>query len=333
MAAILKYPVNGEMVDICARYQHEFDNCSDFREIKKLVLSIESNDAHVWDNTTPVPVKFMWESDSVKAVLEISEDASFEESEKYSVQGNNMSVYNLKKDTRYFWRVNGCSAEQFVTDGVMPRWIAAEGIGNVRDIGGRRNSDGVRIKQGLIFRGFKLENSVTDKGREQLKQLGIKTELDLRKESAGVVRHSFIDESVDYIQIACSGYEEFVRNDIDDGTCKKLIEFMADSDNYPIYFHCLGGQDRTGTLAFLLDAILGLDDETMLREYELTMLSSPEQKISRSRKKNFRPFLKCIRKNGRRKNSLRENTMLFLKKANVADATIRQLRDNLLEKQ
>lgn len=332
MPTVLKSPVNGETVDLCAEHQHEFENCKNFREEKKLILSLDAENADVRDNTTPAPVRFIWETDSDESILEISEDVSFGAEEKYTVSEKILPVYNLKKDTRYFWRVNGCAPETFVTDSVMPRWIAADGIGNVRDIGGRYNADGLRIRQGLIYRGLRLEGTLTGTGREQLRKLGIKTELDLRKESAGVIDRSCIGDDVEYIQIACSGYGEFVKNDIADGTCRKLMELLADSNRYPVYFHCHGGADRTGTLAFLLDGILGLDDEAMLREYELTMLSSPEQKISRSRKGKFRPFLRCIRRAGKRRDSLRDNVAAFLKKANVTDVTVSQLRENLLEK-
>lgn len=332
MSTVLKSPVNGQTVDLCARYQHEFDECKKFRETKKLILSLDKKTENPWDNTTPAPVSFVWETDEAQSILEISEDSSFESSDRYTVSGNTFSVCNLKKSTEYFWRVNESEAQSFVTDSVMPRWIAVDGIGNVRDYGGWQNTDGKRIKQGLIFRGYKLENSVTGTGIEQLKKLGIKTELDLRRESVDVVDRSCIDESVKYVNIACNGYEEFAQTEVDNGVCRRLIEFMADSGNYPIYFHCAGGQDRTGTLAFLMDAILGLDDETMLKEYELTMLSSPYQKISRSRKGKFKPFLKHLNKNGSRKASIRENTLTFLRNAGVTEETMKQLCDNLLEK-
>ena len=41
--------------------------------------------------------------------------------------------------------------------------------------------------------------------------------------------------------------------------------------NY-IYFHCKVGADRTGTVAYLLEGLLGVPDEARYREYELTHL-------------------------------------------------------------
>ena len=44
-------------------------------------------------------------------------------------------------------------------------------------------------------------------------------------------------------------------------------------ENYPIVFHCFGGADRTGTLALLLESILGYDDKTIINDYEFTSFS------------------------------------------------------------
>lgn len=332
MAVRLVYPVGGEAVDLCARYQKDFESCRGFREEKKLIRRIIRETKTESDNTSPAPVTLRWESDRDEATVEISATEDFGEFSGYSVRGSSLQVYNLRKNTVYFWRVDKSRAESFVTDGVMPRWIRINGIGNVRDIGGRKNADGTVIKQGLIYRGFRLDDAVNAGGIEQLRELGIRTELDLRDEAAGVYNKSLIGDDVNYIQLFCSGYRDFVRDNVGDGKCRKLIETLADEENYPIYFHCHGGADRTGTLAFLLDAILGLDDETMLREYELTMMASPEKKLSRSRKGKFKPFIKYLRQSGGRKSSLRDCTMKFLADAGVTEETIRRIRDNLLEK-
>ena len=40
-----------------------------------------------------------------------------------------------------------------------------------------------------------------------------------------------------------------------------------------IYFHCRIGADRTGTLAYILEGLLGVVDEERLQDYELTFFS------------------------------------------------------------
>ena len=37
-----------------------------------------------------------------------------------------------------------------------------------------------------------------------------------------------------------------------------------------MYFHCAGGADRTGTLAFLIEALVGVSENDLSKDYELT---------------------------------------------------------------
>ena len=48
---------------------------------------------------------------------------------------------------------------------------------------------------------------------------------------------------------------------------------LADESNYPIYLHCTYGRDRTGTVCYLLEAVLGLSDENLRREYEMSVFN------------------------------------------------------------
>ena len=41
-----------------------------------------------------------------------------------------------------------------------------------------------------------------------------------------------------------------------------------------IYFHCHGGADRTGTLAFLLEGLLGVSESDISKDFELTTYSN-----------------------------------------------------------
>ena len=51
-----------------------------------------------------------------------------------------------------------------------------------------------------------------------------------------------------------------------------LTVFM-DAKNYPIDFHCIGGTDRTGTMAYLLNGFLGVSEEDLIRDYEMSFIS------------------------------------------------------------
>jgi protein-tyrosine phosphatase len=49
-----------------------------------------------------------------------------------------------------------------------------------------------------------------------------------------------------------------------------VIAAMADDDELPVVFHCMAGKDRTGIVAALLLAVLGVDRELILDDFELT---------------------------------------------------------------
>lgn len=60
------------------------------------------------------------------------------------------------------------------------------------------------------------------------------------------------------------------------------MRIKYDTAPRPIYFHCQGGSDRTGTLSALLLALLGVDEFTISQEYELSAFS----KIGFTRRRN-----------------------------------------------
>jgi protein-tyrosine phosphatase len=51
---------------------------------------------------------------------------------------------------------------------------------------------------------------------------------------------------------------------------KRVIELAADAVERPLLFHCAAGKDRTGLTAALLLGLLGVDEKTILDDYELT---------------------------------------------------------------
>lgn len=53
---------------------------------------------------------------------------------------------------------------------------------------------------------------------------------------------------------------------------RKLFADLANENNYPMYMHCTYGKDRTGTVCYLLQLLLGVSEEDAYKEWELSVL-------------------------------------------------------------
>ena len=113
---------------------------------------------------------------------------------------------------------------------------------------------------------------LTEEWREYMcRKLGIKTDLDLRSthERFGMtgsplgpeVRFVTMEENYHgYAAIHTAGAED----------TRRVLRVFLDRANYPIDFHCIGGADRTGTVATILHGILGLADDEIWKDYQIT---------------------------------------------------------------
>ena len=74
---------------------------------------------------------------------------------------------------------------------------------------------------------------------------------------------------------------------------RKIIGWLGDGK--VVYFHCHGGADRTGTLAFLLEALLGVSESDLSKDFELTTYAGSVHKRDGSAGWFFAPMVKYIR--------------------------------------
>ena len=179
----------------------------------------------------------------------------------------------------YYWKVIGAFSDEVLGGGKIKvndapvRWIQIDGTGNVRDIGGWKTSSGKTVKYGMIYRGQKLEN-VTSLGIATIKQLGLKTELDLRYadqkfQTPGTgMKYEFIETPGQYDNVMK------VNQDVFKTSYKRIFTLLSDESNYPFYAHCNAGADRTGTFVFMINGLLGVSYEDLTRDFELTSFSS-----------------------------------------------------------
>jgi len=183
--------------------------------------------------------------------------------------------------------------------GETVRWIAVEGTCNFRDIGGWNG-----LNTGLVYRGAepncrpnpnpkKYHNLVlTEKDAETLKALGIRTDLDLRSSGESPTPNETPVPGAKLVRLSCSAYTNFVKNT---AMAAKLLRVFADRSNYPIYFHCYGGADRTGSLAFLLEGLCGVAEEDLSIDYELTSFSRIGRRSRKSPPYAFAPMVAAFK--------------------------------------
>ena len=220
-------------------------------------------------------------------------------------------VLNLEIATRYYWRVTSnitcgrtfhprnCSCADrrppttsatgtFTTADFAPRCLALEGhVKNFRDLGGRFGLGGRRVRQGMIYRSQGLNANSVDgliKGPSRLtandieyltRTLGIRTDLDLRTkcETAGMNGISPLGKTVQFINRSSHCYNECFKPE-GKRIMAENFRVFCDRSNYPILIHCIGGADRTGALAYMLNGALGVSRQGLETDWETTFYPS-----------------------------------------------------------
>lgn len=276
---------------------------------------------------------------AVRAVLEIARDPAFQNlvlTEPLTRDGQ-AEVTNLEIGRTFFWRIRAnkdCSkVRSFVTLGDTPRFIAIPGgnPANVRDLGGKRTLDGRRTAQSKIYRGTEMHNHfpISEAGiKFMLQELKIKTDLDFRYPRE-IAKHSqsALGKQVKWVTIPINAYKSFTPEQ--NNYFRNAIRFFADPAHYPIYMHCSGGVDRTGEIAYLLNMILNVDEETALLDYESSSLSVFPRKRSVP---YFARWRKTIADMSPAGTPPQQQAINYLKKIGVTDEDIKSIRNIMLEK-
>ena len=178
-----------------------------------------------------------------------------------------------------------------------------EGAPNFRDVGGHTTDRGFAVRRGLVFRSGHLAN-LTDADLRLLSSLGIKTVIDFRplyeKEMSG---HNRMPDGINYVPIPIGdpAMAPEVRRALLDGDFTSLpdlhkangrlirdfsgemgraLQLIAEPQNLPLVFHCIGGKDRTGMTAAILLTLLEVPWSSVLEDYMRTngRLGPPEHR-------------------------------------------------------
>lgn len=157
---------------------------------------------------------------------------------------------------------------------------------NVRDLGGWA-CDGGTVKYGLLIRGGKL--GAADRA-VLVGELGVQHDLDLRgREGGGSGDEPDMTESPlgsDVWYTRTQQYAWYALTPVAAWQAYLRCVIDAVTHREPVYFHCTAGADRTGTLACVLEGLLGMSQSNIDKDYELTTFYSGSGSDANARRRN-----------------------------------------------
>ena len=250
------------------------------------------------DNSAPqsVTVKWDFEAPTGKTVKNFSfaYSQNADMSDAYTISGlsssaNKVSFYNAYLGDNYFevtatFTDNSTLASDvkvFKVTTQAPRNLKVGNMPNCRDMGGRTTYAGGKIRQGLIYRtaGNKFDNSspINDECRNVLlNQLKVKTEINVANGDSNTVnlgngvtvKNCYMDYGASKSDQGVGGngvpFSNMSRNA---EKLRMVLDILKDRNNYPAFYHCRIGTDRTGIVGITLNGLLGVPFNEAIQDY------------------------------------------------------------------
>jgi protein-tyrosine phosphatase len=222
---------------------------------------------------------------------------------------------NIPDSVRYYFQLVTSESTAILSEQHLPM----EGGYNFRDLGGYRTKEGRYVKWGKIFRSDDLHN-LTDADLAYLASIPLASIVDFRSEQemrqapdknpTSVKMNYPYSISPGNLMAAASSIEDLYKLTaeqadtlmmgmnillVTDSACvnryRDFFRLLQDDDNIPLMFHCSAGKDRTGMGAALVLLALGVDEETVLKDY---LLSNTYLSDKYANYKNESPALKAL---------------------------------------
>lgn len=241
--------------------------------------------------------------------------------------------------------------------------IPMDGPQNFRDLGGFLNGEGQMTAWNRLYRADGM-NGLSDSDMSRLESLNIRTIVDLRGSFEQQAMPDRVPEGVTYCscplmkeeitgedeltqnsfaQSLIVGYRTMVveGNDLIAAAVRAVLEGL---ERGAVVFHCTAGKDRTGILAAVLLLLLGVGEEDIIADYQVSYTynarginrmigqnpklkafveAAGEDSMLHSNPKNIQAVLELLN---------RENIGGWLEQAGVPAGLFQRFRESMLEK-
>lgn len=176
---------------------------------------------------------------------------------------------------------------------VAERVLPIEQGSNFRDIGGYATKDGRSVRWGKAFRSGAMP-LFTEADYALIGQLGIGSVVDLRSLEEREVAPDQIDDRTGALFVAnnysiaplMANYGKGNGENVYKGMEKLLVPQLRslyrriEANEGAVVYHCSAGQDRTGMATAMLYDVLGVDRDTILKDYHMsTALRRPQYEM------------------------------------------------------
>ena len=176
---------------------------------------------------------------------------------------------------------------------IHQRLLPVTGAYNMRDLGGYQAADNKQVKWNTVIRSGDL-NTLTKEDIEYLASLPLRTDIDFRgqkeKDAAPDKLPSTVRQCIP-LALETGDMSSMIGNikEFDSSRLSTILQeiyiyiirhaqdiyswffhILEDEASAPLLFHCSAGKDRTGIGAALFLSALGVDRETVMKDYMLS---------------------------------------------------------------
>ncbi len=205
---------------------------------------------------------------------------------------NPIRLEKVDPKRRYYFEI---ISETGASTIVSERLINLEGTRNFRDLGGYRTTEGRVVKWGQFYRADKISR-LSSKDLIYLENLGIRTVCDFRGPEEVKAQPDRLPKGHSLRTLAMPIYDPSqsardILTSLRKARSRKfdseaymmeanrnfaikfrhffqeLIHDITNPENTPLLFHCTGGKDRTGFAAAMILTVLGVPQETIMKDY------------------------------------------------------------------